>query len=92
MNEILFAAIEKTKRHFSNGPHHSEVFECNLGKGRDSLFDLTKQSILAYAENPEFLARLKHTADTQGKEVCISAIHNQHKALILQGLLAMAKK
>jgi len=86
---ILDQSIDKLREHFANSEHHHHVF--SSGENYRALFDIARESLGAMFESQENQARLAAFITANGEEKAVNSITNQGKALILQGLLVIAK-
>jgi len=86
---ILDQSLNKLREHFANGEHHYHVF--SSGENYRALFDIARESLVAMFESQENQARLAAFIAANGEEKAVNSIANQGKALILQGLLVIAK-
>lgn len=89
MEPTINKALEALKAHFVNGPHHLQVFM--NGENYRSLYTIACESLRAMFSTPENQARLSVYIAGNGEDKAVQTIMNQGKALILQGLLAIAK-
>jgi len=89
MQDTLNKALEALKTHFSNSPHHMHIFM--EGEGYQSLYSIACKSLESMFSTPENQARLSVYIASNGEAKAVQSILNQGKALILQGLLAIAK-
>jgi hypothetical protein len=86
---IINQSLDKLREHFVNSEHHHHVF--SSGENYRALFDIARESLVAMFESQENQARLAAFIASHGEEKAIHSIANQGKALILQGLLVIAK-
>jgi len=89
MKTTLNKALEALKAHFVNGPHHLQVFMDS--ENYRSIYSVACESLEAMFSAPENQARLSVYIASNGEDKAVQSIVNQGKALILQGLLAIAK-
>ena len=86
---IINQSLDKLREHFANSEHHHHVF--SSGENYRALFDIARESLGAMFESQENQARLAAFITANGEEKAVNSITNQGKALILQGLLVIAK-
>ena len=89
MQDTLNKALAVLKAHFGNGPHHMQVFM--EGENYRSLYAIACESLRAMFSTPENQARLSVYIASNSEDKAVQSIVNQGKALILQGLLTIAK-
>lgn len=88
-NDLHRAACDSIREHFRNHEFHFEIFR--EGEKFRSLYQIACDSLASMLESPETQARTTVYLAANGEAKTVQAIANQGKALVLEGLLALAK-
>lgn len=82
-------ACESIREHFRNHEFHFDIFF--EGERFRSLYQIACDSLAAMLESPETQSRISVYLTVNGEAGTVQVIANQGKALVLEGLLSLAK-